>query len=51
MESISPLRKIIEQAAQRYKEEFGHHSSPLSVSDNTALHIIRMHRILSHPTL
>ncbi|CAF1032650.1 unnamed protein product [Adineta ricciae] len=51
MESLSALRKIIDQAALRYKEELGHNTSALTVSENTALHIIRMHRILSHPTL
>ncbi|UJR24993.1 hypothetical protein I4U23_006354 [Adineta vaga] len=51
MEHLNPLHKIIEQAAIRYKEELGHNTSALSVSESIALHIIRMHRILSHPTL
>ncbi|CAF1326895.1 unnamed protein product [Adineta steineri] len=51
LESVSNLRKIIDQVALRYREEFGHHAFSLSISENTALHIIRMHRILSHPTL
>jgi hypothetical protein len=48
---MTQLRKVIDQVATRYREEFGHFTFSLSVSENIALHIIRMHRVLSHPTL
>ncbi|CAF3476774.1 unnamed protein product [Rotaria socialis] len=51
VESISQLRKAIEQVAMRYREEFGHHTFTLPVSENIALHIIRMHRVVSHSSL
>ncbi|CAF4737085.1 unnamed protein product, partial [Rotaria sp. Silwood1] len=51
VESLSQLRKAIDQVAMRYREEFGHHTFSLSVSENIALHIIRMHRVLSHSSL
>lgn len=51
MESLNQVRKAIEQVAMRYREEFGYHTFSLAVSENTALHIIRMHRVLSHPSL
>ncbi|CAF5227656.1 unnamed protein product, partial [Rotaria magnacalcarata] len=51
VESISQLRKAIEQVAMRYREEFGHHTFALPVSENIALHIIRMHRVVSHSSL
>jgi hypothetical protein len=51
VESLSQLRKSIDQVAMRYREEFGHHTFSLAVSENSALHIIRMHRILSHSAL
>ncbi|CAF4586290.1 unnamed protein product, partial [Rotaria sp. Silwood2] len=44
VESLSQLRKAIDQVAMRYREEFGHHTFLLPVSENIALHIIRMHR-------
>ncbi len=51
MESLNQVRKAIEQVAMRYREEFGYHTFSLSVSENVALHIIRMHRVLSHSAL
>ncbi|CAF0936921.1 unnamed protein product [Rotaria sordida] len=51
VESLSQLRKAIDQVAMRYREEFGHHTFSLPVSENIALHIIRMHRILCHASL
>ena len=47
--SLSQLRNTIDQVATRYREEFGQHTFSLSVSENIALHILRMHRVLSHP--
>ncbi|CAF0874114.1 unnamed protein product [Rotaria sordida] len=51
VESLSQLRKAIDQVAMRYREEFGHHTFSLPVSENIALYIIRMHRILCHASL
>ena len=47
LDSISKARSQIEQAFIRYREEFGYYQINLTVSENVAKHIIRIHRILS----
>ena len=47
LESLEKARLHIEQALIRYKEEFGSYQINLSISENVAKHIIRIHRILS----
>jgi hypothetical protein len=47
LDSIEKARIHIEKACIRYKEEFGTHQINLSISENVAKHIIRIHRILT----
>lgn len=47
VESIENVRLYVETQFNRYKEEFGHNQMNLSVSENVAEHIIRIHRVLS----
>ena len=47
LDSIEKARSHIEQACIRYKEEFGSHQINLSISENIAKYIIRIHRVLS----
>lgn len=48
VESFEKVRLHIEQLFNRYKEEFGYHQINIACSENVALHIARIHRILAY---
>ena len=47
IETLEKVRVYLEQVYNRYKEEFGYHQINVFMSENAALHIVRIHRVLA----